>query len=189
MLIYLIKTWLNDKESLQLLLTSHHMHNAVQSFYKRNLRASEAQRALSPIASCRNSANLLPRLVGLGTEGELTFQKCQALRVLGMPEAEYRRNVLQLLKTHLSHLKETDGLCDISAGVTLGLGGTAITAANRDALLSFILGTYQTSRPIQMGNMMKGVCGAFLGIRHANGHVEAMVKKILGSYATGSQST
>lgn len=188
MLMHLIKTWLNDNESLQLLLTSHHMHREVQSFYKRYLRSAEAQRSSSPIASYQNPVNLLPRLIGIGTQGELAFRQCQALQASGVSEAEYCSGALQLLQTRLSQPRIPRNVGEITAGVALGLGGSSMSATRRAALLNFILGTYQTSHPICMGDMMTGVSAALGGPRISNGNLQAMLEKILGSYNTSTPS-
>lgn len=186
MLMYLIKTWLNDKETLQLLLTSHHMHKEVQSFYRRYLRSAEAQRSFSPIASFQNPVNLLPRLIGLGTQGELTFRQCQALQASGMSEAEYCSGALRLLQTRLSQPQDPRNVGEIAAGVTLGLGGSSMTATRRTVLLDFILGTCQTSHPICTGDMLTGFSSALGGARISNANLQAMLEKILGSCNTST---
>lgn len=186
MVIYLIRSCLLDQESLQLLMTTKLLHNEVQGFYKQRLRPEQARCALSPIASYQNPSNVLPSVLGIGADIESTFQQCLVLKKSSLNETEFCSAVLQILKTALSQSPKPDNLAQISCGVTLGLGGTAITEKSRDALLGFILAQSQTANAGQMGVLMQGVCSGYGGPRIRPAHLHALTGKMLASYKTSA---
>ena len=188
MLIYLLKTWLIDKDSLQLILTSHHISHEVQGFYKLRLRAEVAIRSASAISSCQNTVNLRPALVFMHEAGERMFQKCLSVKSPSVSEADYRACVIQLLTMRLSVTDDLNELREIVTAAGLGLGGTVMSAENRDELLSLILGSYQTTPHRKMGVMIQGICAAIGPKLTKSEHHLAVCDQILASYRTSSPS-
>ncbi len=188
MLLHLIKTWLIDKESLPLILTGKRMNHEVQHYYHLRLRPTVAAGTASPIAACQNSANLRPSLIPLGQAGEALYQQCMAMKTPGLPDTEYCSKVIQLLNAQVFDKNDVHPVGDTYAGATLGLGGTFMSAASRDALMAQILGSYKTSSPAQMGAMIRGVC---VGLRRpvtSLSHHEGVLGQILASGQTSTPS-
>lgn len=184
-LICLIRSWLFDKESLQLILTSRRMKNEVQDMYKLRLRPTVASQSVSPIASCQDPVNRMARYVPMGSAGELTFQKCMALKASGRSEQDFLDGVVKVIvsclpttKTNIAQLK------DVTAGAVLALGGNSMTAATRNALLAPILGCHDVSSHAQMGAMMLGVFIALGRRTSSGGHHDAVFEQILASHRT-----
>ncbi len=189
-LLDLVKTWLIDKDSLPLILTGRRMHNEVQGLYRPRLRDEVAKRTASPIASSQNTINLKPSLVFLGAQGERVYQKFQSLKASGMSDQKYGSFVVSFLVNLLSKVQgykyEVNGLRENFAAASLALGGSAMTAAHRNALLSIILNAHQTCSYEHMGAMIKGLCAALGPTMSNNGHHRAVYEQILTSHRTST---
>lgn len=188
MLIYLIKSWLVDKDTLQLILTCHRMSHEVQGFYRLRLRAAAAELSASAIGSCQNTVNLRPALVYMHEDGEQMFQKCLSLKSPSLSQAEYRAGVIQLLKARLPLTNDLNELRELVTAAGLGLGGTVMSAENRDGLLSLILESYQTTPHRKMGAMIQGICAAIGPRLTKSEHHLAVCDQILASCKTSSPS-
>lgn len=133
-LIPLIKSCLIDTEALQLILTNQLLRREVEAIYKLKLRKTVADQAVSPIASCQNSENLLPQYVPMGPVGELTFQKCLAFKALDLSDQEFLDSVLKIIRSYLPTTKsDTDQLKDVTSGAVLALGGISMQAKTLNA--------------------------------------------------------
>ncbi len=186
MLLHLLKTWLKDKDSLPLILTSHHFKDEVQHYYRLRLRPAVARHVKSPIAANQNSVNLKPSLIGLGDAGEVMFQKCLAMQPLCQSEADYCGKVIQLLKLQVFEQSDVISVRDFYAGAVLGLGGTLMSQTSRDALLGTILGSSKSSSAEQMGAMIMGVCLGLHRIAPELRHHKAVFAHILASSKTST---
>lgn len=184
-LIHLMMEWLTDRECAPLLLTRRHICDQVQAFYKPGLRPIAAQRSASYIASCRISVNLVPAWVPMKEQGEATFQMCLKMKATGLPDAAYRHGVLTILRRCLAQSNDPYHLLEVSTGVALGLGGTLMTAEDRDALLACILGSCTTSTSPQLKAVMLGVGTAF-GNTNPEHQLVAALKMILAYCATST---
>lgn len=158
MLLCQIKSWLFDKEMLQLLLTGKAMQHEVQEVYRSRLRPEVAKSALSPLASYQIPVNRLPLFLGIDRDGESMFQQCRSLKASGLTNLEFRSAVMEALKKQLSVVINLRQLRDIFAGAALGMGGRFLSRGNRNTLLAGILGSYATSSPQQMAAMVMGIC-------------------------------
>jgi len=186
MLLCHIKSWLFDKEILQLLLSGKTMQHEVQEMYRSRLRPEVAKTAVSPLASFQIPVNRLPMFLGMEQDGERMFQTCRSLKASGLTNSQYRSAVMETLKTHLSVVNNLRQLKDVFAGAALGMGGRFLSRGNRNALLGGILGSYATSSPQQMAAMVMGVC-VQVGRKNTIGELhKAVFNKTLASSQTST---
>lgn len=192
MLIHMIKTWLTDRDSLLLICTSRAFRHEVQRFYQLRLRADVAKLSGSAIAKCQNTVNLKPALVYMGPDGERMLARCLSMKASDLSEINYCSSLFQLLQSHCAlateSSKDLNQLKEVFTAAGLALGGTEMSAPNRDALLAFILGSCKSSSHAQMCVMIQGVCAAIGPRLTKYEHYQAMYNQILDSYQTSSTS-
>lgn len=186
-LLYLIKSFLISKESLQLILTSHRLCTDVQTYYKSGLRSTVAHQCASPIASFRYLVNRRAPFVPMGQEGEWMFQRCMSLKVSDENETDYGSLAIAAFTKRRKTVRYVHHFKDLTTGVALGLGGRLMPPLYFDQLLANILACAKTNSDRQMGAMIQGLAMALGGnamppeVRHR------LTEKILASFAHCSE--
>jgi len=185
-LLHLVTSCLIDKEALQLILSCRALRDDIQGFYQSRLRVPHT---LSPIASYQNPVHRQPKYVPMDTIAERIFQDCVTLKARGWPDAEYCRNVLQVVETCLSSHADLELIMETSIGVGLSLGGSLMPDAHRDALLDCIqrcckTGSVQNERVTEM---VYGMCVAQGGENIPARKCGEFMDALLDRYASDKQ--
>jgi len=185
-LICLIKFWLVEKDSLQLIKTSHNMHDVLQQFYTLRLRDHVGKESVSAFVSYQNPVNRLPKYVPMGPEGEGMFQQCMSLKAIWKPEGKYLRKVIRLLKSHMAVTNDPAQISGSTTGAALGLGGGFMTEKSRNALFVCMKRLSKKSSAAGIGAMVKGLSVGFGVSNPKAGHHTALFDWILTSGTTFS---
>lgn len=157
MLICLIKSWLIDRDGIQLLMTNHYMNRDVRNFYRVSQRALP-QHSAALISGHRKSVQTVP-----DHDGELLW---------------FRPNLEQAQNPKLLEIE--------TAEAAYAMGGKFMTAANRNVLLRYILCSAKTSSPERMGAMIQSLCNALGGGISKSQHHYAVLDQILACAKTST---